>query len=391
MACVAPSDWSRYPKGRIQPGELLVEVKGKAEKLAIVPNDFPGNTLVTGTCFKLSTKDPDDRYWLLAYLTCRYGQVLKNRLKTNLLVSYLAKEDLYSLPVPQLSRRLAAEIKRAFLLCFDLNLLGRAGTQKAEALLAKRLSLESWQAPEPLSYTRSSLDAFKAKRLDAEHFSEKFYAARNALLKAGATELIPLSDLLTALTNGQTPLRHDLQVGEVPFLCAEHVSDFGINYESEKRVLKTHHLNELARTALRDGDVLMTIKGRVGNAALVENVPGHVNINQDVALLRFNNELPIWYVIAFLNSRFGKLQTEQMCTGAINPFLGLFSIRKFTVPRFDQRVMRAIADETRNGVVAARVAQQRANELLEAAKRAVEIAIEQSEAAALAYLAKVNP
>jgi hypothetical protein len=35
--------------------------------------------------------------------------------------------------------------------------------------------------------------------------------------------------------------------------------------------------------------------------------------------------------------------------------------------------------------------QRRATELLDAAKRAVEIAIEQSEAAALAYLAQVNP
>jgi len=34
-------DWVRYPMGRISRGEILIEVKGKAEKVAIVPDDFP--------------------------------------------------------------------------------------------------------------------------------------------------------------------------------------------------------------------------------------------------------------------------------------------------------------------------------------------------------------
>ena len=49
-------------------------------------------------------------------------------------------------------------------------------------------------------------------------------------------------------------------------------------------------------------EALLTIKGRVGNAAIAGNVPGAANINQDVALLRFNDRLPIWFVIAYLNS-----------------------------------------------------------------------------------------
>ena len=175
-------------------------------------------------------------------------------------------------------------------------------------------------------------------------------------------------------------------MGEVPFLCAEHISDFEINYESEKRILDIHHRTELARTALRNQDVLLTIKGRVGNAAIVEDVPSAVNINQDVALLRFNKRLPLWYIIAFLNSKFGKLQSEQMCTGAINPFLGLFSIRQCTIPVFDSSIMEEIAEQTRSKVLAARKSKRHATELLDAAKRAVEIAIESSEAAALEFL-----
>ena len=41
MLCVAEADWVRYPKGRIQPGELLIEVKGKAEKNRLGSGRFP--------------------------------------------------------------------------------------------------------------------------------------------------------------------------------------------------------------------------------------------------------------------------------------------------------------------------------------------------------------
>jgi hypothetical protein len=66
---VSRSDWERYPQGRVQRGEILIEVKELATKVAIVPDDFPRETLVTGTLFKLT---PDEQrvepYYLLCYL-----------------------------------------------------------------------------------------------------------------------------------------------------------------------------------------------------------------------------------------------------------------------------------------------------------------------------------
>lgn len=298
----------------------------------------------------------------------------------------ISTESIRAFRLPPVSRKFQAFIEDTFQQAVRVHDFSKECLKKAEITLLDTLGLHNWTPPEALSYVRSSREAFTAGRLDAEHFQEKFSAAREALCIAGAKRFIPLPELLVSLTNGHTPLRHDLSVGEVPFLCAEHVADFNLIFESEKRILQEHHENELARTAVRDGDVLLTIKGRIGNAVIAENVPGNVNINQDVALLRFSDALPIWYIVAYLNSRFGKLQSEKMATGAINPFLGLFSIRQFEVPEFSQEVMNDIALRTQQHVTAARRAKQHATRLLDAAKRAVEMAIEDSEAAALAHL-----
>jgi hypothetical protein len=244
------------------------------------------------------------------------------------------------------------------------------------------------QPPDSSSCTRRSSEVFQNERIDAEHYREKFYAARKRLEAAGTTAFVPLANLLATLTNGHTPLRHDLRVGDVPFLCAEHVSNFEVHYGSEKRILLDHHRTELARTALRDGDVLLTIKGKVGNAALAEAVPKHVNINQDVALLRLNTEMPVWYVLAFVNSLFGRLQVEQLATGGINPFLGLANVRKIEIPKLTRSLMSAIAEKSRQRVHEARRNRQDAERLLCSAKKAVEIGIEEDEERALTYLSE---
>jgi hypothetical protein len=323
---------------------------------------------------------------IVAYLNSRIGQTLLWRQFQGNVQLHLSLDDGRKVPIPRFGIALQDKIASLFRQSEAARNAAKLALKEADSVLLAALRLDTWQPPETLTYVRSSRDAFAAGRLDAEHFQERFYAAKQALKNAGAKRFIPLPALLKSLTNGHTPLRHDLTIGEVPFLCAEHVTDFNISFDSDKRILLEHHEEELARTHVANGDVLLTIKGRIGNAAIVENVPKAVNINQDVALLRFNRDLPLWYVVAYLNSRFGKLQSEKMATGAINPFLGLFTLRQFEVPEFDHEVMQDIADRTSANVVSARQAKQRAAQFLDAAKRAVEIAIEIDEGAALDYL-----
>lgn len=391
LVCVSETEWERYPKGRVKEGELLIEVKGKAAKIAVVPPNFPPRTLVTGTCFKLNTKEPWQKSLLVAHLTGKYGGLLKDRLKTNLLVAYIAKGDLYRIPIPnfsnQLNQKVHAFVEASLQMRSEILVL----QEKAEATLLDKVGLANWVPANPLAFTAKASTVISSERLDPEHFMGRYELSHRELEQSGAIRFEPLGKLLAYLTNGHTPLRHNLQVGEIPFLAAEHVGDFTIQYESQKRILKDHHEGELARTALKHGDVLMTIKGRIGNAALVEDSAPIANINQDVALLRFKATAPpIWYVLAFLNCSLGKLEIRKWATGQINPFLGLQNLKKVEVPIFEDDLMQEIADTTRQRIDAAFKAKNKSSQLLTAAARAVEIAIEDGEPAALAYLDKVR-
>lgn len=382
---VRKEDWIRYPKGRIRPGELLVEVKGLAEKVALVPPDLQIQALVTGTCFKLQIDHPETARVLVAYLTSRPGQALKNRLKSNLLVAYIAKDDLYSLPIPKFGSKLrgliAAEIDAAIEADSNVRKTFAAAEALVDSLLPKSPNVEHG----PITVRRASA-VMAAGRWDAEYFGSKFASFKETLVSAGAMKFTELGDLVTNLTNGHTPLRHDLSQGDVIFLGAEHVSQFVCDYESSKRILKEQHEGELARTKLVEGDILLTIKGRVGHAALVEGLPGDVNVNQDVAVLRLNDALPKWWVLAFLNSTLGRMQTEQFCTGGINPFLGLANVRRLRIPSFPGRVMDEVASSCERLVNESRRLKAELQTALETARTAVEVGINDGEKPAIRML-----
>lgn len=94
------------------------------------------------------------------------------------------------------------------------------------------------------------------------------------------------------------------------------------------------------------------------------------------------------YLSVFINSLAGQMQVEQCLHGSSGQIeLYPTDIADFTV----WLAPTAIQQEIRQAVENSFTAKQRATELLEAAKRAVEIAIEDSETAALAYLRTFLP
>ena len=100
-----------------------------------------------------------------------------------------------------------------------------------------------------------------------------------------------------------------------------------------------------------------------------------------VNLLRLREENPV-YVAAAMNSMVGRWQTRMLVTGSAQVELYPGDIRSFLIPFVDAKTEAAIV----SAVERAHAARREALVLLERAKRAVEVAIEQNESAALHLL-----
>ncbi|WGZ90133.1 MAG: hypothetical protein QJT80_11575 [Candidatus Thiocaldithrix dubininis] len=377
MICVHQNDWERYPKGRIQHGEILIEVKGKAEKIAFVPDDFPEKTLVTGTCFKLNTKNPKHRFLLIPYLTSKYGQALKNRLKTNLLVSYIAKDDLYSLPVPHLSENMLSALEEIFDNIFKLQRQSVIQQQQAEQILLKTLSLENWQPTPALSYERKSSEVFAAGRLDAEYFHPEKASAVYLLNQLECGKVKDMFESVRELWQPETAIKtqvvqnYDLTDALSPFLDADKELVYPESISSTKKVLS-------------EGQIIVSrLRSYLKEIALVLH-DCHVPMvaSTEFIVLKPIGKMNVATLMVYLRSILPQIIFKWSQDGSNHPRFDEKELLNLQVPNILLEHQQEISEVIHQSIIYTK----KSKLLLEAAKRAVEIAIEDSEAAALAYL-----
>lgn len=362
------------PRTQLREDDILLTTVGTIGNAAVVrPDLLPANADRHLGIIRLYPSSKMDPYYLSAFLNSWYGRAQTLREATGNVQLNLFIEKIKALRIPRLSNeaKVAEMVRRSYATLDHSVLL----YEEAESLLVASLALNGLDLSPSLFYEHPYRDVAAACRADAEYYQPKYLRLMNALKATQPEKIIPLGECLSFLTNGHTPLHHDLSAGEIPFLTAEHVFDFRVNYDSDKRIERAHHEGELKRTQLQEGDFLITIKGRIGNAAVVEDLPVPTNINQDVALLRLKDGLPPYYLLAYLNSIAGKSFSEQYCTGQINPFLGLGNLRLLPIPIYDHQRMTDIADETARVIGEARKAREESRRLLEEAKSEVERAI----------------
>lgn len=146
----------------------------------------------------------------------------------------------------------------------------------------------------------------------------------------------PLGEILLSIAGGATPLRGDASLyaeSGVKFLRILNVVDGEIIESDLKYITETVHNGELGRSQLAAGDVLMTITGRVGSAAVVQARHLPANINQHLVRLRIDTKRCLSsYLIEWLNCPMGLEISNRSVSGGTRVALDYGAIREIRLP-----------------------------------------------------------
>ena len=164
----------------VKKGDRVVVISGKdkgkegnVKKVAIVTDDIPDKSLVSGTLYKLSLKNISS-FFVICFLSCKYGQTLKNRLVCNIATPFINKEGLYNIPIPDCSTNLQNKIENIYKNSIKLKASTKVLYKQSEELLLKELDLSNWHPKHELSYVKNFSDVNSANRYDAEYFQPKY-------------------------------------------------------------------------------------------------------------------------------------------------------------------------------------------------------------------------
>lgn len=170
-----------------------------------------------------------------------------------------------------------------------------------------------------------------AHRTDAEYFQPEYLKVENKLDSIKTTTVEEISD--SVISFGAYSLCNYIEWREtgVPYLNVENIKDGYIDFEDVKFI--DNEVNEtLKKSKVKEGDVIITMAGTIGNVAVAHNIPSKVNSNQATAKIILKKDFSPYYLTAFLNSYFGKKQTEREIVSSVQPNIFLWQIKNLKVP-----------------------------------------------------------
>ena len=145
----------------------------------------------------------------------------------------------------------------------------------------------------------------------------------------------PLGDLTSIITKGTTPktLGRQYSAGGVPFLRAENLQGGQVVVDGDTLRIDAETHSLLARSFIHQNDVLLSIAGTIGRAAIVSDDSPVMNCNQAVAIIRLNagQVLPAFLLLWLKTFDAQSQMTEAQVTQTISN-LSLGQIKKLLLP-----------------------------------------------------------
>ena len=285
----------------------------------------------------------------------------------------------YQIPVPNWEN-LQTEIEKTYLRSKDLTELSKTRYAETQNLLLSELGLADWQPKDRLTFATDYASMQRAERIDADYFQPKYDDIISAIKSyPGGWDKV----------TSQAHLK-DSNFKPEPETEYKYIELTNIGRDGEINgcmVEQGQDLPSRARCKVNTGNIIASsIEGSLQSIALITEEyhnalcsNGFHTIKSDV---RLNSET----LLVFLKSGVGQLQLKKGCSGTILTAINREEFSRIIVPfiKADKQ------SEIQQKVVESFNLRKHAKDLLECAKRAVEIAIEQDEQTAIGWLESVS-
>lgn len=379
----------RMKSTHIKSGDVLINIVGATTdvvgRTALVLDDFPAANITQAMAFcRLQTNEYLSEY-LFAFLNTKFGNFQVRRLARPTGQYNLNLVELGSFQVAKASKDFQRVIKSVIQNAHQVLSESKNSLTQGEILLLNLLALDFdvLASQRGISASvRTLTGSFGVTgRLDAEFWQPAPALVEEKIRSVGAARLG--SWCIEPPRRGVQP--DFTPHGGVFVVASKAVKAIGIELNLEEATTyEFWNDGRSAKARIQQGDVLLngTGRGTLGRAGVYTGT-GPALADNHVTILRLRKGINPFFVSLFLNSQAGLLQSEKWQAGSSGQLeLYPFQIEQFLVPNFQSRIQDELGQYVENSLRA----RQDSIRLTEIAKRAVEIAIEESETAALHYL-----
>ena len=362
------------PKSEVKPLDVLITMAGTIGNCAVASKKWQYPVNSNQAVAKLGLKQEWSPYFVVAYLNCYYGQSYFQRIPNGSVQDNLLLWQIDSIPIFQANINFQKVIEALMLKAEMMVLESQNLLVESESTLLDAINLSAWSPIKKLGYVAKYSETKAAKRVDAEYFRPNY---------------IEIEDAIKSYNGGfsrvGTEFRQNLSKLNVnPSENYDYVEIGSIDVSSgelEKSCLKGEDLPANAKRCLQKGDVIVSkVRTYRGGIAIVpeDNLIG----SGAFVVLSETGSIAKEVLYTFLKSKPLLQWSLKPNTGTSYPVIHDSDILNLNIPLFDADLQSDVCDlvkESQNK-------RKESKRLLEVAKRAVEIAIEENEDAAFEYI-----
>ena len=315
---------------------------------------------------------------LVAYLNSTFGRA---EIEKHLMVSNQANfspAKFREILIPQFGRELQLNIDEAIWESFRNFNESKQVYIEAQTLLVSELGLANWQPKHKLSFVKNFSDTRHTGRIDADYFQPQ-YEEIVAAIKSYPGGWDTLGNLTTIKKGFEVGSEEYLEEG-IPFVRVSNLSPFEI---TEEKYISKRLYAMIQGFQPEQGEILLSKDATPGIAHYLDEPPPRMIPASGVLRLKSKTDKINDECLALiLNSMLTKKQANRDVGGSVIVHWRPKQIAETVVPILSPETQNQI----RQMVTESASLRRQSKRLLECAKRAVEIAIEQDEQTAIAWL-----
>ena len=316
-------------------------------------------------------------FFLAIFFNTTYGTTLIERGRYGSTQPEIAPPFLYQIPIP-VWEGLPFVIEKTYLKSKELTELSKTQYIEAQNLLLSELGLADWQPKHELTFVKNFSDMENAERIDADYFQPKYDKIVNAI-KSCTGCWDTLDNLVTMKKCVEVGSKAYIESG-IPFVRVSNLSPFEITQE---KYISEELYAEIMEHQPKQGEILLSKDATPGIAHYLREAPEKmIPAGGILRLKNKSDKIGNEYLTLVLNSILTQEQVNRDVGGSVILHWRPDQVAGTIIPILRQEKQTEIGQkvlESFNG-------RKQAKDLLEHAKRAVEIAIEQDEQTAINWL-----
>ncbi len=375
-----PRDFANEHKNikRLSKGEIVITKVGTPCYASII-HDLE-EVALSRTVLGLKSITNINPYYLVAFLRSKYGflQLLREReltIQFQLTLDRVGKVLIFK----PADRKLEHQISNCFVLHEVVNKQLEQLYSQAQTLLLSELGLTDWQPKHQLTFVKNYSDTEQSGRIDSEYYQPKYEEIDEILMKLNAKPIGAYEFL--DITTGQYCADYVARDEGKPYLRG---TDLAVGSVEIDNLFYIKPEDQIQSKQAQEGDVVVTRVGTIGLSARIPEECDGGTISDNLIRVRIldKSKVDSYYLSYFLGSEIGKALMLRNARGSVQQRLNQETLKEIMLPIPEMEVQSKIKGK----IIESFNLRKQSKHLLECAKRAVEIAIEQDEQTAIDYL-----